>query len=140
MALPLDSLKKHLHASSDTVYVAFRMVLGLLFAFHGAQKILGIMTTSTPALLSQMWVGGLIELVAGVLIAAGLFTQLAAFLASGTMAVAYLQFHWRLHFDRNILPAINHGELSVVYCFTFLYVATVGDGKWSLGALFGKTR
>ena len=112
-----------------------RIVLGLLFAFHGAQKVLGIMVIrSQPEILSQVWIGGLIELCTGLLIAFGLFTQLAAFLASGTMAVAYVQFHWKFQFDSNFFPAMNRGELGVVYSFCLLYIATIGDGRWSLGA------
>lgn len=108
-------------------YAALRIVSGALFAFHGAQKILGWHAEHTPAVGSQLWLGGLIELVCGALIALGLLTRPAAFLASGTMAVAYMQFHWKFAFAGAMwLPAINHGELAVLYCFLFLYLAARG--------------
>jgi len=88
--------------------------------------------TSLPA-GSQLWLGGLIEISAGLLIAVGLFTRAAAFLASGTMAVAYFQFHWRFAVTGGKwLPIVNQGELAVVYCFALLYIATRGPGSASL--------
>ena len=69
----------------------------------------------------------------------GLLTHLAAFLASGEMAVAYLQFHWKFQMGANFFPGINHGELALVYCFLFLFIAAKGGGKWSLDRMnFGK--
>jgi len=86
-----------------------------------------------PALVvgSQMWFGGIIELVTGLAIAAGAFTSWAAFLASGTMAVAYVQFHWKLQFGAQFFPAVNQGELALLYSFLFLYIACRGGGRWS---------
>ena len=75
-------------------YTLLRVLSGLMFSFHGVQKVLGILTDKTPEFGSQLWIGGVIELVCGVAIAGGLFTRPAAFLASGTMAVAYVQYHW----------------------------------------------
>lgn len=95
-----------------------------MFACHGAQKILGVLTDRpTAEVFSQMWIGGVIELAGGLLIAIGLLTRPVAILASGTMAVAYLQFHWKGAFDAKFFPGVNGGELAVVYCFLFLYVA-----------------
>jgi putative oxidoreductase len=114
-------------------YAALRIVAGLLFAFHGAQKILGWHADHMPPAGSQLWVGGLIELVAGILIALGWLTRPAAFIASGQMAVAYIQFHWKLAFaDGMWLPAVNKGELAVVYCFLLLFIAAHGGGLLSL--------
>ena len=79
-----------------------------------------------------MWFGGIIELVGGLLVMVGLQTRWAAFLASGTMAVAYFQFHWKLQLGSHFFPAINEGELAVIYCFVFLSIACHGGGKWSL--------
>lgn len=109
-----------------------RIVVGLLFAFHGAQKILGFLSTYQPPVGSQIWVGGIIELVGGLLVAIGFQTRLAAFLASGTMAVAYIQFHWKFQMGQKFFPAINEGELAVVYCFVFLYIACRGAVTWSV--------
>lgn len=125
-------LQRLLAPHSGRAYALLRIVSGLLFAFHGAQKILGVLTDHQPEIGSQMWIGGLIELVAGLLIAGGLYTRLSAFLASGTMAVAYLQFHWKLALGAAFFPAVNKGELAVLYAFIFLYIACNGPGVWSL--------
>ena len=89
---------------------------------------------------SQIWVGGVIELVCGVLIALGLFTRYAAFLASGTMAVAYAQFHWKFAFDREFFPAVNGGELAALYAVVFLFMACHGAGAFSVDALLAKRK
>jgi putative oxidoreductase len=112
-----------------------------MFAFHGAQKILGVLAPpdSQPPAWTQVWFGGIIELVGGILIALGLFTRPAALLASGTMAVAYFQFHWKLAMDGwKFLPAVNGGELAVLYCFVFLVFAVSGAGGFSLDRLRGR--
>jgi putative oxidoreductase len=123
---------------TEPSYAAFRIVFGVLFGFHGLQKIFGVLTDHTPAFGTQIWVGGLIELVAGFAIALGLVTSLAAFLASGQMAVAYVQFHWKLQGGENFFPAINKGELALAYSFAFLFIACRGAGPWSLDALLFK--
>lgn len=121
-----------LHRFERPTYALMRIVFGLLFAFHGAQKIFGLFKDATPPVGSQVWIGGVIELVTGLLVAGGLFTSIAAFLASGTMAVAYTQFHWKFQLGAEFFPAINKGELAVVYCFAFLFIACRGPGMWSL--------
>ena len=116
-------------------YAALRIVSGSLFACHGLQKIFGWLgSKELPAVGSQMWVGGLIELVGGVLLAVGLFTRCAAFVCSGTMAVAYFQFHFRLA-GSQWLPIVNKGELAVLFCFTFLFIFAHGPGAASLDKL-----
>ena len=117
---------------SDFTYALMRIVSGLLFTFHGAQKILGVLADSQPEFGTQMWFGGLIELVGGLMIAVGFQTRYAAFLSSGTMAVAYIQFHWNFAVDSSFFPAINKGELAVVYCFVFFYIACRGAGMLSM--------
>jgi putative oxidoreductase len=121
------------HAAS-LAGAALRIVAGAMLVCHGAQKILGFLATKPqPAVGSQMWIGGLIELVCGALIALGLFTRPAALLASGTMAVAYFQFHWKLATDHwKFLPIVNGGELAVLYCFVFLAFAVAGAGALSI--------
>src|SRR5262245_22138125 len=102
-------------------YAALRIVAGFMFFWHGSQKLLGVPAgKAAPALSSQMWFGGIMALGCGALIAVGLFTRPAAFLASGMMAVAYTQFHWKLALGANFLPLVNKGELAVPYCFAFL--------------------
>lgn len=125
-------LRRILEPRTEAAYTLLRIVSGLLFAFHGVQKVLGVLATSPPPVGSQLWVGGVIELVAGLLIAAGLFTTCAAFIASGTMAVAYVQFHWKLDFGAKFFPAVNKGELALLYSVLFLFIACRGNGKWSL--------
>jgi putative oxidoreductase len=124
----------------DAGYAALRIVAGFLFLFHGVQKILGHVTAKPPPeLFSQMWIGGIIELVGGALIALGLFVRPAAFLAAGTMAVAYFQFHWKLQLGAKILPIANGGELSALYCFVFLFIFIKGAGAASLDRLLRRT-
>jgi putative oxidoreductase len=110
-----------------------RIVVGLLFAFHGFQKVFGVLASYQPPVGSQLWFGGLIEIVTGVLIAVGFLTTWAAFLASGTMAVAYTQFHWKFSFGSSFFPVVNEGELALVYAFVFLYIACKGAGKACVG-------
>lgn len=126
MATPLKPL-------AEGAYALLRVVSGALFCFHGIQKVFGVLMEQQPPVGSQIWIGGVLELVCGAAIALGLFTSLAAFLASGMMAVAYFQFHWKFQFDSNFFPAINQGEPAVVYCFLFLYIACKGSGCCSLG-------
>ncbi len=116
-------------------YAALRVVSGGMLTFHGVQKILGWHATKMPRFGTQMWVGGVIELVGGALVAVGLFTRYAAFIASGMMAVAYTQFHWKLRFAGALwIPTLNGGELAALYAFVFLYIAARGPGVASLGA------
>ncbi|HJV38532.1 MAG TPA: DoxX family protein [Geothrix sp.] len=117
---------------SDHTYALLRIVSGLLLAFHGLQKIFGVVSGFQPPVGSQLWIGGLIELVGGLAILAGFQTRLAAFLCSGMMAVAYMQFHWKFQFGAAFWPAVNKGELAVVFCFLFLFIAAKGGVKWCL--------
>ncbi len=112
-------------------YALVRIVTGSLFSFHGLQKILGFFADSPMAFGSQMWFGGLIELVGGFLIAFGFKSRYAAFLSSGTMAVAYVQFHWKFQIDANFFPTINQGEMALLYSVIFLLIACKGSGIWS---------
>ena len=108
-----------------------RIVAGLLFVEHATQKFFAFpipfpMLPLPPLLLAA----GVVELVAGVLITIGLFTRLAAFLASGEMAIAYFY----MHFPQSFWPAANKGEAAILFCFVFLYLAAAGPGAWSLDA------
>ena len=116
----------------DLTYALLRIVTGFMFAFHGAQKILGILSDFQPPPGSQVWFGGIIELICGLLVLAGFLTRWAALLASGTMAVAYFQFHWKFQFGPELFPAVNKGELAALYCFVFLFIACRGGVKWCL--------
>ncbi len=122
---------KQLAPFADRAYAALRIMSGFMFMFHGAQKILGLWNTHpSPAVGSQIWIGGLLELVGGTLIMIGFQTRLAAFVCSGMMAVAYFQFHWKFQFGRAFFPGVNQGELAVLYCFLFLFIACRGGVKW----------
>ena len=110
-------------------YALLRVVAGLLFAQHGAQKLLGVLGGKQPPVGSLFWFGGAIELVGGLLIAIGLFASWAAFLASGEMAAAYFMVHAKDSF----WPIVNKGELAVLYCFVFLLIASRGGGGYSVG-------
>jgi putative oxidoreductase len=121
-------------------FAALRIVAGVLFSFHGMQKLFGWPPGGHPAALAtQLGLGGVIELACGVLIAIGLFARPAAFVACGEMAVAYSQFHWKFAFARDLwLPIVNKGEPAVVYCFLFLYIAAHGAGIVSVDAVRGR--
>jgi putative oxidoreductase len=123
---------KWLAKYTDHAYALMRIMAGFMFSFHGAQKILGILSTFQPAAGSQLWFGGIIELVGGLAVMLGFRTRWAAFLCSGQMAVAYFQFHWKLQLNSNFLPGMNNGELAVLYCFVFLFIASRGGVKWRL--------
>jgi putative oxidoreductase len=108
-----------------------RILVGVMFVSHGAQKLLGAfggVPAGTPAFI--LWPAGLIELVAGSLITVGLLTRWAAFLASGLMAFAYFMAHG----PRGFWPILNGGELAIVYCWFFLYLAAQGPGRFALQA------
>ena len=130
-------LSRLLAPRTEAAYALLRVVSGLLFAFHGMQKLFGVLSDFRAPFGSQMWIGAVIELVCGLAIAAGLLTTWAAFLASGEMAVAYAQFHWKLAFGAGFFPAVNKGELALVYALLFLFVACRGGGAFSVDGAKG---
>jgi putative oxidoreductase len=115
-----------------------RIVAGLLFICPGAMKLLGWFggmppgATMTPLLTAAGW----IEVVGGVLILLGLLTRPVAFIAAGEMAFAYFIGH----FPRGFWPIQNHGELAVLFCFLFLFLAANGPGPFSLDRAIGRRR
>jgi putative oxidoreductase len=110
-------------------YAILRIIAGLMFAMHGTQKLFGWPGTKDPATVPLMITAGVIEVVAGVLIAIGLLTSWMAFISSGEMAVAYFKAHAHPIFS---WPILNDGELAVLYCFVFLFMAGYGSGIWSV--------
>ena len=123
--------------TNDWVKSVLRVVAGFLFLCHGASKLFGVFggANGTGKRVSiTTWptgVSGCIELVGGTLILLGLFTQVAAFICAGEMAVAY----FTVHIKRGLIPLQNKGELAVLFCFVFLYFAFSGAGPFSLDAL-----
>jgi putative oxidoreductase len=118
---------------SPYVYAVVRIVVGFLFACHGAQKLFGVLggfgpPGGTAPLFSLMGLAGIIEFFAGVLIMVGWLTGYAAFIASGEMAAAYFM----AHHPRGFWPILNEGEPVVLFCFIFLYIASQGAGVWSI--------
>ncbi|HXU47078.1 MAG TPA: DoxX family protein [Thermoanaerobaculia bacterium] len=113
------------------IYAIMRFVVGGLFACHGADKLFGCFSGHPMTGVPLMLAAGIIEFVGGLLIALGLWAGPAAFIASGQMAVAYFMGHA----SGGFWPIVNKGELAVVYCFVFLYIASHGSGIWSLDAL-----
>lgn len=108
-----------------------RILAGVMFACHGAQKLLPVFGGPMANRPPLMTLAGTIELGAGTLIALGLFASYAAFVASGQMAVAYFISHLKQGF----WPLLNHGDLAVMYCWFFLFLAAHGPGPWSLDGL-----
>ena len=108
-----------------------RIVAGILFLAHGVVKLFGFPRDTPPGpqeLMTLMGIGGLLELVLGTLIALGLFTRIAAFVAAGEMAVAY----WMFHAPQSFYPVANQGDAAILYCFLFLYLVAAGPGAFSL--------
>lgn len=113
-------------------FALMRIIIGLLYSLHGVQILFGFppMKGMEGPLPPIVLVAGYIELVGGLLVAVGLITGIAAFINSGTMAVAY----WTAHAPHGWHPITNQGELAAVYCFIFLYIAAHGAGVWSIDA------
>jgi putative oxidoreductase len=130
---PLDPLSPYLLS-------VLRIMSALLFLEHGTSKLLGVPPAAMhaapaipppPFLMFLMQASGPIELVGGILLALGLFSRFTAFILSGEMAVAY----FTAHAPHDFFPMVNKGEIAVLYCFVFLYLAAAGGGPWSLDRL-----
>ena len=126
-----------LNRHAPVMLSVLRIMTGLLFLEHGMQKFLSF----PPGQAAGMgWTfanpgayAGIVELIGGALIALGLFTRPAAFIASGTMAVAY----WIAHAPKQFFPVNNMGDAAILYCFVFLYFVFAGPGPWSIDARIG---
>jgi putative oxidoreductase len=121
-----------LSSHSSMVLGAMRILLGINFAVHGAQKLFGVFGGAPAEMpLPLLYPAGGVELVGGVLVALGLFTRPAAFICSGLMAAAYFM----AHAPQGFWPILNRGELAIAYCWMFLYIAAAGPGAWSLDGI-----
>jgi putative oxidoreductase len=127
----------NLTAWSPRVLSLLRIMAGLLFIEHGLMKLLsfpapqpGVPSPLPPLLLAA----AIIEIVGGLLITAGLFTRIVAFICSGEMAIAY----FTVHAKQSFYPGINQGGEAILFCFVFLYMALAGGGEWSVDARLRK--
>ena len=120
---------------ASTIYAIVRIVFGFLFLVHGLQKLFGMFDGTVVPLGSLLGVAAMVELIGGILIIVGLFTRLAAFIASGQMAAAY----FIAHLPQAFWPVQNNGESAVLFCFAFLYLAVRGAGSLSVDGLRSKT-
>lgn len=119
---------KFLSDYKEQIYSLMRIVVGLLFIQHGIQKVNGMVSGTMPVNDFLMILAAVIETAGGFLIIIGWQVRLAAFIACGEMAVAY----FKVHFPGGLLPINNKGELAVIYCFVFLFIAAYGAGIWSV--------
>lgn len=130
-------MERWLARYQDLCYFFFRVMVGLNFMCHGGQKLLGFPPSEHAGgpLNGLTLTAGSIELVGGLLVALGLFGGYAAFLSSGLMAFAYFMAHFKLDWPLGFIPVVNKGELAVLYCFIFLFIAARGSGRYSLDQL-----
>jgi putative oxidoreductase len=134
-------MERLLGPCSPYLYAAMRIVVGFLFACHGAQKLFGVFggvgpDGGTAPFFSLMGLAGLIEFFGGLLVMVGWLTGYAAFIASGEMAAAYFMGHY----PRGFWPILNRGEPAVLFCFIFLYIASRGAVIWGIDNVLGKPR
>ena len=117
-----------------------RIVSGAVFLTSGTMKLFGYPPSPVPMppipVLSEMWIGGMLETFGGLAIVLGLFTRPVAFVLAGEMAVAYFQFH----FPQSFFPTTNMGIPALLYCFIFLYLVFAGAGVWSIDAMIARSQ
>src|SRR2546428_9569105 len=134
----MNSLNRY----TDVVYSLMRLIVGLMFASHGGQLVLGMFGGMPGSNNTFTQTGGWIQLIGGFLIAFGLFTRLSAFICSGEMAVAYFMIHVANAATpmAKFFPIANKGELAVFYCWVFFFMVFYGPGRWSIDALMCKRK
>jgi putative oxidoreductase len=124
----MRSLGTFLGRHEAKTWALFRIVVGFLFACHGAQKLFGVLQGQMVYGKPLMVLAGVIEFGGGILVALGFLTSIGAFLASGEMATAYFMSH----VDKGFWPILNGGEKALLFCFAFLVIAARGAGIWSV--------
>ena len=129
-------MERYLGKYSPLIYAALRIIVGFLFACHGAQKLFGVLGGQAELSDPEGLAAGIIEFGGGTLVALGFLSSYAAFLASGEMAVAYFM----AHAPRGFWPIMNFGERAVLFCFVFLYISSRGSGPFSIDALLTRRR
>ncbi len=123
-------IERSLGKFTKEIYSLMRIIIAVLYGSHGIQKLFGALgghVAHNPKLI----IAGIIEFIAGILIGVGFKTRIAAFIASGEMAVAY----FTVHYPGGFWPIMNGGEKAVFYCFVFLFIASYGSGSWSVDSL-----
>lgn len=135
------TLPERLDAARPYALSLFRIVIGLLFACHGAASLFGVLggAVGGGTISAGTWPGwyaAVIQLVGGVLVMIGLGSRSAAFISSGSMAYAYFDVHQ----SEALMPIQNHGEASAVFCWAFLLLVFTGPGALSLDRLFGRAK
>lgn len=135
-----------LNRFADPVYCIMRLIVGLMFACHGGQKLLGF-PGGHGGVEGLMLIGGIVELGGGLMIAFGFLTRLTAFVSAGEMAVAYFMVHAAGKAighaptpTEQFFPILNKGELAVVLCWLFLFMFFYGGGRWSIDAFIFKSK
>ena len=122
--------------AARVTHALLRILTGLLFMQHGAQKLFGMLGGvdghgGTVQLATLAGLAGVLELLGGFLVVIGLFTRVVAFILAGEMAYAY----WMVHVAHGgLIPIVNHGEFAALLCFVFLFLAFNGAGEWSVDA------
>jgi len=131
------TIKKYANKYKDQLYFVFRVLIGLMFMQHGAQKLFGVFgSKGAVELFSLMGVVGVIEFAGGLLIAFGLFTRIAAAVSAIVMASVY----FKVHASNGLMPIVNKGELALVYFAAFLAIIALGAGKWNLEKVLFKKK
>ena len=134
---------------APVTYALFRIAFGYVFMLFGLQKLFGWFGAMPVPLMSEQGAAGVIETFGGLLVMLGLFSRVAAFIASGEMAVAYFKVHVMVVGqpptgpglpEGLLIPQMNRGVDAMLFCFAFLYIATRGSGIWSLDAIMGKSK
>ena len=130
----MKEVKEFLHNNSGKFYFVFRVVVGLMFLQHGAQKLFGMFGGNQVELISLMGLAGSIEFFGGLLIAVGLFTRVAALLGILDMSGAWIL----VHIPQGLIPILNGGELALMFLASFLLILAYGTGRWGLDCYFKK--
>lgn len=133
-----SAISNLMYSKSPIILSVLRFVSGLTFVEHGTQKLFNFPPSDhgTVAIMSLIGLAGLLEFILGALVAAGLFSRIAAFILSGEMAFAYFM----AHFPKSFFPTLNGGDAAILFCFIFLYIAFAGGGSISLDKMIFKKK
>jgi putative oxidoreductase len=122
-------------ANKSWMYFIFRVLVGLLFMQHGAQKLFGMFGGTKVELISLFGLAGIIEFFGGLLLVIGLCTRFVALISAVEIGYAYVTVHW---IKNGFIPIMNGGELALLYFASFLVILAYGAGKWAIDNKFAK--